>query len=81
MERNGHIFLIVIIYGVQSVVTLSLSEFYPFGKVHGDRMLPANDDRSSGRVRLSTLFPYFDKNQESLFVSILLYCPVLLLHR
>lgn len=69
-ERNRVISVIVLVFRIQSAVTLSLSEFYPYGIVHGDRLLPANDDGSSGEVRLSTPFPYFDKNHESLFVSI-----------
>ena len=70
LEQSRLFILIVLVCKIESIVMLSLSEFYPYGDTQGDRSLPANDDNSSGRVRLSILFPYFDKNHDSLFVSI-----------
>ena len=43
--------------------------FYPFGESEGDRLLPKNDDQSSGSVPISIPFPYFDQYHNSLFVS------------
>jgi len=43
--------------------------FYPFGEREGDRLLPKNDDESSGSVSISIPFPYFDQYHNSLFVS------------
>ena len=49
-----------------------LPNFYPFGTNEGDKVVPRNDDGSSGIVQISTAFPYFDQNHRSLYVSILL---------
>lgn len=46
-----------------------LSDFYPYGVSEGDTALPANDDGSSGVISISILFPYFDRNHDSLYVS------------
>ena len=46
-----------------------LPNFYPFGQGEGDQLLPRNDDESSGTVPISILFPFFDQNHNSLFVS------------
>lgn len=59
--------------GIVQLITacssLSMSEFYPYGVGNGDTELPANDDGSSGEIPISILFPYFDRNHDSLFVS------------
>ncbi|XP_048583031.1 protein mesh isoform X2 [Nematostella vectensis] len=49
--------------------TIPLSDFYSFGASTADFKLPANDDGSSGEVRISTPFAFFDKNFDSLFVN------------
>ena len=49
--------------------SVPLSDFYPYGVSEGDTALPANDDSSSGEISISILFPYFDRNHDSLFVS------------
>ena len=54
-------------------ITVPLSDFYPYGVSEGDTALPANDDGSSGEISISILFPYFDRNHDSLFVSKMLY--------
>jgi len=45
--------------------------FYPFGHDEGDSVAPVNDDGSSGRVPISTGFPFFNKTYMQLFVSYL----------
>ena len=55
---------------VSSTEAILLPNFYPFGESEGDLLLPPNDDGSSGTVPISIPFPYFDNNQDSLFVSI-----------
>ena len=52
------------------VEALVLPNFYPFGASEGDKVVPRNDDGSSGRVPISTPFPFFDHYHNSLFVSI-----------
>ena len=49
---------------------LVLSNFYPFGQSEGDLLMPEDDDGSSEAVPISIPFPFFDQNQNSLFVSI-----------
>ena len=44
--------------------------FYPYGPGVGDTTAPVNDDGSSGKILISTLFPYFDKVHDSLYVSL-----------
>ncbi|XP_022783564.1 sushi domain-containing protein 2-like [Stylophora pistillata] len=46
-----------------------LPNFYPFGVIEGDQLVPTNDDGSSGTIPISIPFPFFDKNQNSLFVN------------
>ena len=43
---------------------------FPYSTSEGDAVVPANDDGSSGMIRLSTLFPFFDSNHDFLYVSI-----------
>ena len=49
-----------------------LPNFYPFGTNEGDKVVPPNDDGSSGIVQISTAFPFFDQNHRSLYVSIIM---------
>lgn len=61
--------LVVLYLHIISCFTVPLSDFYPYGVSEGDTALPANDDGSSGEIPISILFPYFDRNHDSLFVS------------
>lgn len=61
--------LVVLYLRIISCFTVPLSDFYPYGVSEGDTALPANDDGSSGVIPISILFPYFDRNHDSLFVS------------
>ena len=45
------------------------SHFYPYGPDLGDQTAPVNDDGSTGEIPISTLFPYFEKQYGSLWVS------------
>ena len=49
-----------------------LPNFYPFGVSEGDQLVPTNDDGSSGTIPISILFPFYDRNHNSLFVSMLI---------
>ena len=64
--------LVAIDLVISSCFSLPLSEFYPYGTSKGDTALPPNDDGSSGEISISILFPYFDHNHDSLFVSTVL---------
>ena len=52
------------------VELIRLKEFFPYGITAVDLSVPLNDDGSSGRVSISSSFPFFDNNYDSLFVSI-----------
>ena len=63
--------LSLFIFGeVEVFEALVLQDFYTFGANEGDRVVPKNDDGSSGKVPIRIPFPFFDHNQDSLFVSI-----------
>ncbi|VDI35130.1 Hypothetical predicted protein, partial [Mytilus galloprovincialis] len=47
----------------------SLSDFYPFGMVNGDRRAPTNDDGSTEPIPVSTSFPFFNYQHDSLIVN------------
>ena len=49
--------------------SVRLSGFYPYGVSNGDTVLPAGDDDHSGSISISTPFPYFNRNHNSLYVS------------
>ena len=53
-----------------------LPNFYPFGVSEGDQLVPTNDDGSSGTIPISIQFPFYDRNHNSLFVSMIIvfYC-------
>ncbi|XP_076091897.1 protein mesh-like [Mytilus galloprovincialis] len=47
----------------------SLSDFYPFGMENGDRRAPTNDDGSTEPIPVSTSFPFFNYQHDSLIVN------------
>ena len=56
-----------------SVKCIPLNEFYPFGsgtavEFGTDTFLPPNDDGSSDQIRLTSVFPFFDENFDTIFV-------------
>ncbi|XP_038045830.1 uncharacterized protein LOC119720271 isoform X3 [Patiria miniata] len=52
-----------------SMNTTNPGILFPFGVVEGDTFLPPNDDRSSGTIPLSSSFPLYNYNHNSLFVN------------
>ena len=48
------------------------SHFYNFGPDVGDTTAPVNDDGSTGRIQIQTVFPFYNHVHGNLFVSILL---------
>ena len=59
------IFSLLLRKGVQSI---PLQDFYPFGPDAGDSAIDRNDDGSSPAVTLSSIFPFFDRNFQTIFV-------------
>ena len=51
---------------------IPLDDFYPFGEIVNETLnetlLPRNDDGSSPRITLSSVFPFFDENYETVYV-------------
>ena len=63
-------FVLISPFGLIKAQSLSLpSIFYPAGPDLGDAIAPVNDDGSTPELFIGTLFPYFDQNHGSLFVS------------
>lgn len=68
-SQQSKVFVALLVH-INSCLTVPLSEFYPYGVSEGDTALPSNDDGSSGVIPISIQFPYFDRNHDSLYVSI-----------
>ena len=69
------VFAIFYILLKNSVKCIPLNEFYPFGigtavEFGTDTFLPPNDDGSSDQILLTSVFPFFDENFDTIFVCI-----------
>ena len=53
---------------LQYSAAIPVERFYPFGASAGDRNLTGNDDNTFP-TPLSTAFPFFDTNYNTLYVS------------
>ncbi|XP_033733509.1 mucin-like protein [Pecten maximus] len=62
-------FFILLSFVLHIVSCIPDSEFYPFGRAVLDHDFPKNDDGSSSRVNISTLFPFFNSQHDSLYVN------------
>ena len=67
------VFAIFYILLKNSVKCIPLNEFYPFGsgtaaEFGTDTFLPPNDDGSSDQILLTSVFPFFDENFDTIFV-------------
>ena len=47
---------------------IPLDEFYPFGEIVNDTLLHRNDDDFSPPITLSSVFPFFDENYDTVYV-------------
>ncbi|XP_022783567.1 sushi domain-containing protein 2-like isoform X2 [Stylophora pistillata] len=63
------ILVLLAFYNILLSKAVVLPNFYPFGVSEGDQLVPTNDDGSSGKIPISIPFPFFDENQNSLFVN------------
>ena len=66
--RQVKVFLVFAQF-ITTCFSLPLRQFYPYGVRNGDTALLPNDDGGSGEIPVSILFPYFDRNHGSLYVS------------
>lgn len=62
--------ILILVQVIHSCSALSLGEFYPYRNGPGVAKLQRNDDESSGEITLTNSFPFFDKQFNSLYVSI-----------
>ena len=51
---------------------IPLDDFYPFGEIVNETLLHRNDDGFSPRITLSSVFPFFDENYETVYVRYVL---------
>ena len=52
------------------VKAVPLASFYTFGSSTGDTILNRTDDGYSSQISMSTAFPYFGANPNSVYVSV-----------
>ncbi|XP_062572621.1 LOW QUALITY PROTEIN: protein mesh-like, partial [Saccostrea cucullata] len=57
------------VFVVPQTFSLSLNDFFPFGRQHGDTAMAQNDDGSTGDITISTLFPFFNHQHPKLVVN------------
>ncbi|XP_069105864.1 protein mesh-like [Argopecten irradians] len=61
---------IILIFSLTKLsASIPLEDFYPYGAAQGDTDFPKNDDGSSPVVTISTKFPFFNSQHDSLYVN------------
>jgi hypothetical protein len=69
-EMNSrHITILWILY-FGSVICITVDDFTRYGLEHGDTRAPTNDDGSTPPIPISSPFPFFNHQHDSLIVSI-----------
>lgn len=63
-------FVFLFVCSIDFVKGISEADFYPFGQQNGDSRAPTNDDGSTDPIPVSSLFPFFNHQHDSLIVSI-----------
>lgn len=58
-----------LLHSINVVKGISEADFYPFGLQNGDSRAPTNDDGSTDKIPVSSLFPFFNHQHDSLIVS------------
>ncbi|XP_071123955.1 protein mesh-like [Mytilus edulis] len=56
-------------FAIGNIEGVPLSDFYPFGIETSDRRAPTNDDGSTAPIPVSSLFPLFNHQHDSLIVN------------
>ena len=72
------VFTIIYILLKNSAKGIPLNEFYPFGsgtaaEFENDTFLHLNDDDSSPPILLTSVFPFFDENFDTIYVRMCSY--------
>jgi hypothetical protein len=69
-EMNSRYITILLIVYINSVICITVHDFAPYGLEHGDTRAPTNDNNSTSSIPISSLFPFFNHQHDSLIVSI-----------
>lgn len=67
--NTKHITLLLMLW-FNSVICITVDDFAHYGAEHGDTRAPTNDDGSTSSIPVSSLFPFFNHQHNSLIVSI-----------
>jgi hypothetical protein len=69
-ELNCRYITVLLILYFNSVICITVDDFAPYGPEHGDTRAPTNDDGSTPPISVSSLFPFFNHQHDSLIVII-----------
>ena len=72
--KNFIIFSVLCLLQLDGIWCIPLNEFYPFGDNSFDTALHRNDDGFSPAINLSSVFPFFDENFETVYVRYMGAC-------
>jgi len=67
--NSRHITFVLILY-FNSVICITVRDFAPYGPKSNDTQASPNDDGSTPPILISSLFPFFNHQHNSLIVSI-----------
>ena len=67
--NSRHITFLLVLY-FNSVICITVDDFADYGLKYGDTRAPTNDDGSTSPITVSSLFPFFNHQHNSLIVSI-----------
>ena len=75
-SMNSCQIIFVLITFLENVICISQDDFYAYGYKNGDTRAPTNDDGSTSPIPVGSLFPFFNRQHQSLIVSIQSYSNV-----
>ncbi|XP_076091868.1 protein mesh-like isoform X1 [Mytilus galloprovincialis] len=61
--------VLVFLFSLDYTYCISTADFYSFGSENGDTRAPTNDDGSTSPISVSSLFPFFNHQHDSLIVN------------
>ncbi|CAG2215760.1 unnamed protein product [Mytilus edulis] len=61
--------VLVFLFSFDNTYCISTADFYSFGSENGDTRAPTNDDGSTSPISVSSLFPFFNHQHDSLIVN------------
>ena len=66
--NSRNITFVLMLY-FNSVICITVDDFAHYGIEYGDTQAPTNDDGSTSPIPVSSLFPFFNQQHNSLIVS------------